>query len=64
MRTAFLAAASVGAMILLSQGSAAKAAEIKVIAAAPMTAVFKELGRNSNAIPGTKSSPNSHRLRW
>ena len=43
MRTTFLATASVGAMILLSHGFAANAAEIKVIAAAPMTAVFKEL---------------------
>ncbi len=44
MRTTFLVAASVGAMILLSHGFAAKAAEIKVIAAGPLTAVFKELG--------------------
>lgn len=43
MRPTFLAAASVGAIMLLSYGFAAKAAEIKVIAAAPMTAVFKEL---------------------
>jgi molybdate transport system substrate-binding protein len=44
MRTTFLAAASVGAIILMSHGSAVKAAELKVIAAAPMTAVFKEIG--------------------
>jgi len=43
MRPRFLAAASVGAIMLLSHGFAAKVAEIKVIAAAPMTAVFKEL---------------------
>ena len=44
MRTTFLATASVAVMVLLSHGFAAKAAEIKVIAAGPMTAVFKELG--------------------
>jgi len=44
MRTTFLAAAGVGVMILLSQGFAAKAAEVKIIAAGPLTAVFKELG--------------------
>ncbi len=31
-------------MILLAQGFAAEAAEVKVIAAAPISAVFKELG--------------------
>ncbi len=44
MGTVFLAAASVGAMILSSHGSAAKAAEVKIIAAGPLTAVFNELG--------------------
>jgi len=44
MRTTFLAAASVGAMILLSHGFAAKAAEVKIIAAGPLTAAFNELG--------------------
>ena len=44
MRTVFLAAASVGAMILLSHGHTAKAAEVKVTAGGPLTAVFKELG--------------------
>ena len=44
MRRTFLAAAGVGAMILLSHGPAAKAAEVKTIAAAVLTAVFKELG--------------------
>jgi molybdate transport system substrate-binding protein len=44
MRTTFLAAAGVGVMILLSHGFAAKAAEVKIIAAGPLTAVFKELG--------------------
>jgi molybdate transport system substrate-binding protein len=44
MRTTLLTAASVGAMILLTYGFAATAGEVKVIAAAPMTAVFRELG--------------------
>ncbi len=44
MRSAFLAIASVGAMMLLSQGVAVKAAEVKVIAASPLRAVFEELG--------------------
>jgi molybdate transport system substrate-binding protein len=44
MRTTLLAAASVGAMILFSNGFAAKAAEIKIIAAGPLTAAFNELG--------------------
>lgn len=44
MRSTFLAAASVGAVVLLSHGFAARAAEIKVVAAAPMTVVLKELG--------------------
>jgi len=44
MRTTWLAAAGVGVMMLLSQGFAAKAAEVKTIAAGPLTAVFKELG--------------------
>jgi molybdate transport system substrate-binding protein len=44
MRQPFLAAASVWATILLSHGFAAKAAEIKIIAAGPLTAVFKEVG--------------------
>lgn len=44
MRTAFFAAAGVGAMILLLHGFAAKASEIKVIAAGPLTAAFNELG--------------------
>ena len=44
MRTTFLAAAGIGVMILLSHGFAAKAAEVKIIAAGPLTAVFKELG--------------------
>ena len=54
MRTTFLAAASVGAMSLLSHGFAAKAAEIKVIAAAPMTAAFKELGAQFERDTGQK----------
>ena len=54
MRTTFLAAASVGAMILLSHGFAAKAAEIKVIAAGPMTAAFKELGPQFERDTGQK----------
>ena len=44
MRSVFLATASVGAMILLSQGVAVKAAEVKVIAGSPLRAVFEELG--------------------
>jgi molybdate transport system substrate-binding protein len=44
MRTTFLAAARVGTTILLSHGFAAKAAEVKIIAGGPLTAVFKELG--------------------
>src|SRR4051794_19493045 len=44
MRTTLLAAAGVGVMMLLSHGFAAKAAEVKIIAAGPLTAVFKELG--------------------
>lgn len=44
MRTTCLAMAGVGTIVLLSLGLAANAAEIKVIAAAPMTSVFKELG--------------------
>ena len=44
MRTTFLAAASLGATVLLSHGFETMAAEIKVIAALPVTAVFKELG--------------------
>jgi molybdate transport system substrate-binding protein len=44
MRTTWLAAAGVGMMMLLSQGFAAQAAEVKIIAAGPLTAVFKELG--------------------
>ena len=44
MRPMFLAAAGVGAMVLLSHGPAAKAAEVKTIAAAVLTAVFRELG--------------------
>lgn len=44
MRTTFLAATSVGAMVLLSHGVAAGAAEVKVMAPGPLTAVFNELG--------------------
>ena len=44
MRNTFLAAASVGAILLLSHGFAAKAAEVKIIAAGPLTAAFNELG--------------------
>lgn len=39
-----LTAASVGAMMLLTYSFAATAGEVKVIAAASMTAVFRELG--------------------
>ena len=44
MRTRLFVAASVGAMILLSHGFAAEAAEVKIIAAGPLTAAFNELG--------------------
>ena len=44
MRTTFLSAASLGLMILVSHGLPAQAAEVKVIAGGPLTAVFKELG--------------------
>ena len=45
MRIRSLAAAvRIASMILLAQGFAAGAAEVKVVAAAPMTAVLKELG--------------------
>ena len=44
MRASFLAATSIGAMILLSHGVAAEAAEVKVMAPGPLTAVFNELG--------------------
>ena len=54
MRTTLFVAANVGAMSLLSHGSAAKAAEIKVIAAAPMTAAFKELGAQFERDTGHK----------
>ena len=43
MRTMFFALTVVGAM-LLSHDSTARAAEVKVIAGSPLTAVFKELG--------------------
>jgi molybdate transport system substrate-binding protein len=41
-------------MILLAQGFAAEAAEVKVIAAAPMTAAFKELGTQFERDTGHK----------
>ena len=42
MHTTFLAAASVGAIVLLLHGAAAKAAEVTVIAGGPLSAVFNE----------------------
>ncbi len=54
MRSTFLAAASVGAVVLLSHGFATRAAEIKVVAAAPMTAVLKELGTRFERDTGHK----------
>lgn len=44
MRLTFLAAASVGAIILLSHGFAAQAAEVKILAGGPMARVLNELG--------------------
>jgi len=44
MRTTSLAAASVWVTMLLPHGFAAEAAEVKMIAAGALTAVFKELG--------------------
>lgn len=54
MRIAFFVAASVGAMILLSHGNTAKAAEVKVMAGGPLTAVFKELGPQFESDTGHK----------
>lgn len=44
MGITLLTAASVGAMMLLTYSFAATAGEVKVIAAASMTSVFRELG--------------------
>jgi molybdate transport system substrate-binding protein len=44
MRSLFVAATSVGAMILLSLGFVVEAAEIRIIAADPLTTLFNELG--------------------
>lgn len=44
MGITLLTAASVGAMVLLTYSFAATAGEVEVIAAASMTAVFRELG--------------------
>jgi len=49
-----LAAAEVGLIILMAQGLAAEAAEVKVIGAAPMTAVIKELGAQFERETGHK----------
>jgi molybdate transport system substrate-binding protein len=54
MGTTFLAAAGVGAIILMSHGFTAKAAEIKVIVAGPMRVAFKELGAQFERDTGHK----------
>ncbi len=54
MRTKFLAAATVGTIILLLHGYTAKAAEVKVMAGGPLTAVFKELGPQFESDTGHK----------
>lgn len=48
------AAARIGLMIVLAQGVAAEAAEVKVIGATPMTAVIKELGSQFERDTGHK----------
>ena len=50
----FVAAATIGFMILLAQGLAAEAAEVKLIGAGPMRAVVKELGAQFERDTGHK----------
>ena len=55
MRTrSFLAAANIGFMILLAQGLAAEAAEVKVIAGSGMRAVMEEFGPQFERATGHK----------
>lgn len=50
----FLAAAKIGCMILLAQGLAAEAAEVKVISGAAMSSVWEELGPQFERATGHK----------
>ena len=55
MRISLLAAAAkIAAMILLAQGHAAAAAEVKVLSVAAMSAVLKELGPQFERATGHK----------